>query len=193
MARTPSTMPELRQPAPDFSLTDVVTGATVTRSDFAEAPALLVAFWCNHCPFVKHLEDEFLDFARDYLPKGLQIVAISANDPVAYPQDAPDAMAELANEKDYPFPYLFDESQEVAKAYRAACTPDFFLYDGSGALAYRGQFDGSRPSTGTPITGEDLRAAVDALLSGTEPAEDQRPSVGCNIKWRPGNAPDYYG
>ena len=193
MVRTPSTMPELGMKAPSFALEDVVTGRTVTRDDLLGAQALLVAFWCNHCPFVKHIEDEFLAFAREYIPRDLEVVAISANDPERYPDDAPEAMRELANTRDYPFPYLFDDSQEVAAAYRAACTPDFFLFDGDGRLAYRGQFDASRPSSGIPVDGRDLRAAVDAVLSGSAPARDQQPSVGCNIKWRPGNEPDYFG
>jgi peroxiredoxin len=193
MARTPSTMPDLGTPAPDFALADVVTGRTVALADLREAKALLVAFWCNHCPFVKHIEDAFLDFAREYLPRGLEVVAISANDPERYPDDAPGAMKALANLKDYPFPYLFDGSQEVARAYRAACTPDFFLYDAGGRLVYRGQFDESRPSTDIPVTGADLRAAVEAVLAGESPGPDQYPSVGCNIKWRPGNEPDYFG
>lgn len=192
MVRTPSTMLELGTEAPDFTLADVVTGRPVSRTDF-DGRALVVAFWCNHCPFVKHVEDGFLAFAREYLPQGLAVVAISANDPENYPDDAPEKMKALANRKDYPFPYLFDESQEVARAYRAACTPDFFLFDGQGRLVYRGQFDGSRPSTDVPVTGQDLRAAVDALLAGDSVPEEQAPSVGCNIKWRPGNEPDYFG
>jgi len=191
MVRTPSTMLELGTEAPDFTLTDVVTGDPVSRSELGGS-GFLVAFWCNHCPFVKHLEDGFLAFSREYLPRGLKVVAVSANDPDNYPDDAPEKMRELAVEKDYPFPYLFDESQEVAQAYRAACTPDFFLFDGDGRLVYRGQFDGSRPSTSTPVTGEDLRAAADALLAGEAVPETQAPSVGCNIKWRPGNEPDYF-
>jgi peroxiredoxin len=193
MARTPSTMLDLGTPLPTFALEDVVTGRTVRSADFSEAPGLLVAFWCNHCPFVKHIEDGFLDFAREYLPRGLQIVAISSNDVEAYPEDGPQPMRALANEKDYPFPYLFDATQEVAKAYRAACTPDFFLFDASGRLAYRGQFDGSRPSTEVPVTGGDLREAVDRVLRGEEPSTDQAPSLGCNIKWVPGSEPAYYG
>jgi thiol-disulfide isomerase/thioredoxin len=186
-------MPELGLSAPAFRLPDVVTGREVSLDDFGDAKALLVAFWCNHCPFVIHVEDAFLDFAREYLGRGLEIVAINANDRVAYPDDDPDAMRVRANEKDYPFPYLFDESQEVAKAYEAACTPDFFLYDGEGRLAYRGQFDASRPDSGVPVTGQDLRAAVDAVLAGGAPPAEQLPSLGCNIKWRPGNEPAYYG
>jgi len=193
MVRTPSTMLPLGTPAPDFALEDVVTGRTVSLADLRGAPGLLVVFWCNHCPFVKHIEDAFLDFAREYVPRGLEVVAVSANDPERYPDDAPGAMRELANRKDYPFPYLFDATQDVAKAYRAACTPDFFLFGADGRLAYRGQFDASRPSTDVPVTGTDLRAAADAVLGGDAPPEDQFPSLGCNIKWRPGNEPDYFG
>lgn len=193
MAVTPSTMLELGTPAPDFSLRDVTTERLTSLESFANADALLVAFWCNHCPFVKHVEDAFVAFAREYAARGLAVVAISSNDVGAYPQDGPGPMRDLAAEKGYGFPYLLDETQEVAKAYRAACTPDFFLFDGDRRLAYRGQFDGSRPSNGEPVTGADLRAAADALLAGTEVEATQIPSVGCNIKWRAGNAPDYFG
>lgn len=193
MARTPSTMLDLGTPAPDFSLPDVVTGRPVTLSELATGQPVLVAFWCNHCPFVIHVEEGFVDFAREYAGKGLQVVAISANDAENYPQDGPDEMKARANALGYPFPYLFDEDQEVAKAYRAACTPDLFLFGPDGTLAYRGQFDGSRPGNDVPVTGEDLRAAADAVLAGEAASADQRPSLGCNIKWRPGNEPDYYG
>lgn len=193
MARTPSTMLELGTPAPDFSLPDVVTGRPVTLSELAIGQPVLVAFWCNHCPFVLHVEEGFVDFAREYAGKGLQVLAISANDAENYPQDGPDEMKARANTQGYSFPYLFDEDQEVAKAYRAACTPDLFLFGPDRTLVYRGQFDGSRPGNDVPVTGEDLRAAADAVLAGEEPTQDQRPSLGCNIKWRPGNEPDYYG
>ncbi len=193
MARTPSTMLELGTPAPDFSLPDVVTGRPVTLSELATGQPILVAFWCNHCPFVLHVEEGFVDFAREYAGKGLQVLAISANDAENYPQDGPDEMKARANTQGYSFPYLFDEDQEVAKAYRAACTPDLFLFGPDRTLVYRGQFDGSRPGNGVPVTGEDLRAAADAVLAGEAPTQDQRPSMGCNIKWRPGNEPDYYG
>jgi peroxiredoxin len=186
-------MLELGTPAPDFALPDVVTGRTMTLDDVAGEKALLVVFWCNHCPYVLHIEDAFVDFARSYADKGLQVVAVSANDADVYPQDGPEAMKARANEHGYPFPYLYDEDQEVAKAYRAACTPDLFLFDGDRRLVYRGQFDASRPKSDIPVTGEDLRAAVEAVLAGEEPSEEQRPSMGCNIKWRPGNAPDYFG
>jgi peroxiredoxin len=186
-------MLELGTPAPDFALPDVVTGRTITLEDIAGGPAFLVVFWCNHCPYVLHIEDAFVDFARSYADKGLEVVAVSANDADAYPQDRPELMKSRANEHAYPFPYLYDEDQAVAKAYRAACTPDLFLFDGERRLVYRGQFDASRPKSDVPVTGEDLRAAVDAVLAGEAPSEEQRPSMGCNIKWRPGNAPDYYG
>jgi peroxiredoxin len=183
-------MLELGTPAPDFRLPDV-DGRMHALADFAELPALLVAFICSHCPFVRHLRREFAAFAREYAPRGLAVVAINSNDVVAYPQDGPDAMRAEATELGYVFPYLLDESQAVAKAYQAACTPDFFLFDASRRLVYRGQFDDSRPGTDRPVTGADLRAAVDAVLAGHPPLAEQRPSLGCNIKWRRGNEPAY--
>lgn len=189
MVRTASTMLPIGTPCPEFSLPNVVDGSTVSREDFAGRP-LLVMFICNHCPFVKHLRDALAGFGDLYLHKGLSIVAISSNDAEAYPADSPELMREEAFEADYPFPYLYDESQEVAKRFRAACTPDFFLFDGDGGLVYRGQFDDSRPSTEIPITGRDLREAVDAVLSGRPVAEEQMPSIGCNIKWK--EAPEYF-
>ncbi len=191
MARTPSTMLELGSPAIDFSLPEPLTGKTVSLSDFAGKP-LLVAFICNHCPYVLHIIDEFAAFAREYGEKGLQVVAINANDVANYPDDSPEKMVEMAKAKQFSFPYLFDESQETAKAYRAACTPDFFLFDADGKLVYRGQFDGARPKNDVPVTGEDMRAAADAVLAGQTPDEDQKPSLGCNIKWKPGNEPEYF-
>ena len=190
MARTPSTMLALGTRAPDFSLPDH-DGKRHALQDFAAAPALLVAFICSHCPFVRHVRAEFAAFARDYRARGLAVVAINSNDLVAYPQDGPDAMRAEAAELGYEFPYLVDATQEVAKAYRAACTPDFFLFDAQRRLVYRGQFDDSRPGNGRPVTGADLRAAVDQTLAGRTPGPDQLPSLGCNIKWRPGNEPDY--
>ncbi len=190
MARTPSTMLALGTAAPAFRLPDY-DGCMHSLEDFAAQPALLVAFICSHCPFVRHLRREFASFAREYAPRGLAVVAINSNDVAAYPQDGPDAMRAEAAELGYGFPYLLDESQSVAQAYQAACTPDFFLFDASRRLVYRGQFDDSRPGTERPVTGADLRAAVDALLAGHPPVADQRPSLGCNIKWRRGNEPAY--
>ena len=193
MARTPSTMLPLATPAPDFSLPEPATGRTVGLTDVQDADALLVVFLSNHCPFVQHLADHLASFAREYAGKGLATVGINANDVEKYAADGPEQMKEEVVRRGYDFPYLFDASQEVAKAYRAACTPDFFLFDGSRRLVYRGQYDASRPGNGVPITGADLRAAVDAVLAGGTPSDDQTPSVGCNIKWRPGNEPDYFG
>ena len=192
MARTPSTMLALGTPAPDFSLPDF-DGRRHALADFAAAPALLVVFTCEHCPFARHLRNEFASYAAEYAPRGLAVVAINSNDLDAYPQDGPDAMREEARAAGYGFPYLLDATQSVAKAYRAACTPDFFLFDAGRRLAYRGQFDDSRPGSPTPVTGADLRRATEAVLSGRPVADEQRPSLGCNIKWKPGGAPDYYG
>jgi peroxiredoxin len=183
MAETPSTMLPLGTPAPDFRLPDT-TGTLVALGDFKAAPALLVVFMCNHCPFVMHIRAGLAQFARDYQPRGLAMVGINANDVAGYPEDSPAKMAEEVRRAGYVFPYLYDETQAVAKAYHAACTPDFFLYDRDRRLVYRGQFDDSRPSNGRPVTGADLRAAVDAVLQGTAVSADQRPSIGCNIKWK---------
>lgn len=177
--------------APDFALTNV-DGRVVTLKDFAGSKGLLVAFICNHCPFVVHIRSEFAQFARDYQAKGIAVVGISSNDAAAYPQDGPDQMKLEAESAGYTFPYLFDGSQAVAKAYRAACTPDLFLFDGGHRLVYRGQFDDSRPSNKLPVNGQHLRAACDAVLAGKLIENAQRPSIGCNIKWRPGNEPDYF-
>jgi peroxiredoxin len=190
VALTPSTMLPLGTPAPDFRLPDP-SGRIVARDDFADAPTLLVAFLCNHCPYVKHIQAGFAAFAKEYAERGLAIVAINANDYHAYPDDAPARMAEEAARAGYVFPYLIDETQEVAKAFRAACTPDFFLFDANRRLAYRGQFDDSRPGNRIPVTGRDLRAAADAVLAGRPAPADQKPSIGCNIKWKPGNAPEW--
>ncbi len=192
MARTASTMLPLGTEAPSFSLPDT-EGGRVALEDYKDAPALLVAFLCNHCPFVKHIREGLAAFGREYIPRGLGMVAISSNDATRYPADAPDQMAREKKEAGYPFPYLYDESQEVARAYRAACTPDFFLFDGEGKLFYRGQFDGSRPGNDVPVTGGDLRRAVEALLEGGAAPDHQIPSVGCNIKWKPGNEPKWVG
>jgi peroxiredoxin len=193
MAATPSTMLELGTPAPDFSLPDTVGGGTVSRDDFADARALLVMFVCNHCPFVIHVREELARLAADYRERGVAVVAISANDVEKYPQDSPEKMKEFAAENGWDFPYLYDASQEVAKAYRAACTPDFFLFDGDRKLVYRGQLDDSRPESGIPVTGADLRAALDRVLAGEAVPPAQKPSLGCNIKWKPGNEPEYFG
>lgn len=192
MARTPSTMLELGTPAPAFRLPDF-DGRMHALDDFSASPALLVVFMCEHCPFVRHIRGTLAAFAREYVPRGLGMVAINSNDLEAYPQDGPDAMRRESAELDYVFPYLVDATQAVARAYRAACTPDFFLFDGNRRLVYRGQFDGSRPGNGVPVTGADLRGAVDAVLAGRPVPPEQRPSVGCNIKWKAGNAPDYFG
>ncbi|MCC7474498.1 MAG: thioredoxin family protein [Pirellulales bacterium] len=191
MALTPSTMLPLGTPAPGFSLVHV-DGRTVSLDDFDGSPAFLVVFMCNHCPFVKHLADGLAQFAAQYVPKGLAMVGINSNDVAKHPADSPEQMVREAEERGYIFPYLYDETQEVAKAYHAACTPDFFLFDRDRRLVYRGQFDGSRPENGLPVTGADLRAAVEAVLAGKKPAEKQIPSIGCNIKWIAGNEPDYF-
>ena len=192
MALTPSTMLPLGTPAPAFQLPDV-TGKVVSLADFENAPALVVMFICNHCPYVKHLRGALADFGREYQSRGAAIVAISSNDAVAYPDDAPAKMQSEAREAGYTFPYLFDETQQIAQAYQAACTPDFYVFDRAGLLQYRGQYDDSRPGNGSPITGSDLRAAVDAVLAGQPVAAAQKPSIGCNIKWKPGNSPAYFG
>jgi peroxiredoxin len=191
MAATESTMLALGTRAPAFSLPDY-TGQTHTLDSFAGAKGLVVAFICNHCPFVKHIRAPFAKFARDYQERGLAVVAIASNDTQTHPQDGPKGMAEEARSAGYSFPYLLDETQAVAKAYRAACTPDFFVFDGERKLAYRGQFDASRPGNGVPVTGADLRAACDALLAGRKIPAEQKPSMGCNIKWKRGNEPDYF-
>lgn len=193
MALVPSTMRELGTSAPGFSLPEPATGRTVGLSDFDGARALLVAFLSNHCPFVKHIADRFAAVAADYGRQGVAVVGINANDVAGYPDDSPAKMKEEVAKRGYAFPYLFDDSQDVAKAYRAACTPDFFLFDGDRKLVYRGQFDASRPSLATPVTGSDLCAAMDAVLAGRRPSVDQVPSVGCNVKWKPGNEPRWQG
>jgi len=192
MVMTPSTMLPLGTEAPDFSLPDV-DGSTVSLSDFNDAPALLVIFMCNHCPFVKHVADDLAQLAREYQAKGVAVIAISSNDVANYPADSPEQMVREAEERGYTFPYLYDETQEVAKAYRAACTPDFYVFDKGQKLYYRGQMDDSRPDSGIPVTGRDLRAALDAVLAGNQPPENQKPSIGCNIKWIKGSEPDYFG
>ena len=192
MARTPSTMLPLGTQAPDFKLMNV-DGREVALADFAGKPALLVMFMCNHCPFVIHVAEELARLSSEYMARGVAVVGINANDTATHPADSPERMVAEAEERGYQFPYLFDETQEVAKAYRAACTPDFFLFDQDRKLVYRGQLDDSRPGSGVPVTGKDLRAALDAVLAGKKPAEEQRASLGCNIKWRAGNEPEYFG
>jgi peroxiredoxin len=191
MPETPSTMLDLGTTLPSFSLPDF-NGRTVSDADFKGSKALLVAFICKHCPFVRHIRQEFSRFAKEYQAKGLGIVAIASNDTTEFPEDGPEGMKEEAAEAGYTFPYLFDEKQQVAQAFRAACTPDLFLFDGSRRLAYRGQFDGSRPKNDVPVNGADLRDAADAVLAGKPAPAVQRPSIGCNIKWSPGNAPEYF-
>ena len=181
-----------RRPGSGLPYTDT-DGALVSRDDRAGAAGLLVMFLCNHCPYVQHIREGLAEFARGYRSKGLAIVAINANDAAASPDDGPEKMKVEKARYGYVFPYLYDEPQAVAKAYAAACTPDFFLFDSARRLVYRGQFDDSRPGNGVAVTGKDLRAACDALLSGRQIPADQRPSIGCNIKWRAGNAPTYFG
>lgn len=193
MVMTPSTMMSLGTRAPDFTLTNAVDGKKVSLSDFSGSKALLIMFICNHCPFVVHVRDEFGRIEKDYADKGLRIVAINSNSLETHPQDGPEHMKKLATEMGWGFPFLFDESQEVAKAYHAACTPDIYLFDGNMNLAYRGQLDDSRPGNDEPVNGKDLRRAIDAILAGKEPPAEQTPSAGCNIKWTPGNEPDYFG
>lgn len=193
MALTPSTMLALGTPRPDFDLADALSGGRVRAADFDGAPALCVMFLCNHCPFVVHVRDEVTRIAAEYSPKGVAFVAINSNDVENYPDDAPPRMKELAEELGWAFPFLHDETQEVAKAYQAACTPDFFVFGANAELAYRGRLDGSRPGNGVPVDGDSLRAALDAVLAAKPVAADQVASVGCNIKWKPGNAPDYFG
>jgi len=191
MVQRHSRMLRLGTAAPRFSLRDTVSGRTVALEDFASSPALLIAFICNHCPFVKHILDGFVAFARDFGPRGLAVVAINSNDVKSYPEDAPAEMSRIAMLKGFSFPYLYDESQEIAKAYQAVCTPDFFLFDRARRLVYRGQFDGSRPGNRTAVTGADLRAAAEALLSGSPVPPEQTPSIGCSIKWKTGQEPDW--
>ena len=191
MVETPSTMLPLGTDAPAFSLPDT-QGETVALDDFEDASALLVIVMCNHCPYVKHVRAGLVNLVREYQEKGVAVVGINSNDVRSFPDDSPAKMAEETVTFGYTFPYLFDESQEVAKAYRAACTPDFFLFDKERKLVYRGQMDDSRPGNNKPVTGADLRAALNALLEGRQVPSDQKPSMGCNIKWKSGNEPDYF-
>jgi peroxiredoxin len=187
----PSVMLPLGTPAPDLALRDVVTGTAYTLDSFAGSRGLLVMFLCRHCPYVKHVEQAVAKLGQDYQGAGLGIVAISSNDPAGYPDDAPPRLKEMAERLGFTFPFCFDEAQEVAKAYKAACTPDFYLFDAQRRLVYRGQLDDSRPGTSRPVTGRDLRAAIDAVLAGKPVDSHQQPSIGCSIKWKPGNAPSY--
>ena len=191
MPETPSTMLDLGTQLPSFSLPDF-NGKVVSDADFKGSRALLVAFICKHCPFVRHIRSEFARFAKEYEAKGLKVVAIMSNSIEEFPEDGLEGMKQEAQEAGYTFPYLFDKDQTVAKAFKAACTPDLFLFDGNRRLAYRGQFDGSRPKNNVPIDGADLRAAADAVLAGKPATDAQRPSMGCNIKWYPGNEPEYF-
>lgn len=181
----------LGTPAPDFKLPDT-NGKIVSPADFKDAPALLVIFMCNHCPYVVHIRSGLAQLARDYLPKRVAIVGINANDVANYPDDSPAKMKDEVKSAGYLFPYLYDETQAVAKAYRAACTPDIYLFDKDRRLVYRGQFDDSRPGNGIPVTGKDLRAALDAVLAGKPLSPNQKASIGCNIKWKSGSEPDYF-
>jgi peroxiredoxin len=192
MAATPSTMLDLGTKAPDFSLPEVTTGRKVSLSDFRDKDVLIVMFICHHCPFVQHVKAELAKLGRDYASKNTAIVAISANDPAVSSDDSPEGLKRMAADWGLSFPVLFDESQAVAQAYAAACTPDFFVFDKARKLAYRGQLDDSRPSNGKPVTGADLRSAIDALLAGKTVNPEQKASIGCNIKWRKGGEPSYF-
>ncbi|MEL7226822.1 MAG: thioredoxin family protein [Cyanobacteria bacterium P01_D01_bin.36] len=193
MVRTKSTMLPLGTTAPSFNLEDVTAGTTVTLTNFTDKKGLLVMFICQHCPFVKHIENELGKIGQDYVPQGMGVVAISANNIKTHPQDSPDNMREQVKRAGFNFPYAYDATQEVAKSYTAACTPDFFLFDGDLKLAYRGQLDDSRPGNDKPVDGKDLRAALDQLVAGQAIPTDQKPSIGCNIKWTPGSEPAYFG
>jgi peroxiredoxin len=193
MVLTASTMLTLGTKAPDFQLTDVISQKTIFLANFVDREALLVMFICRHCPFVQHIKEELARLGQDYIKKNLGIVAISANDIVNYPEDAPDKLKAMVQELELNYPLCYDESQETAKIYTAACTPDFFLFDKNQQLVYRGQLDDSRPSNDKPVTGKDLRAAIDAVLTGKSVSTDQKPSIGCNIKWKKGNEPPYFG
>ncbi|MGK7904370.1 MAG: thioredoxin family protein [Hormoscilla sp.] len=192
MSLTPSTMLALGTKAPNFQLPDVVSGQTISLDSFAGKKGLLVMFICKHCPFVKHVQAELSKIGKDYASANLGIVAISANNAAQHPDDAPDKLKQMVQEQEFVFPLCYDETQETAKAYTAACTPDFFLFDSDQQLVYRGQLDDSRPSNGQPVTGKDLRGAIDAILADKPVAPDQKPSIGCNIKWKPGNEPPYF-
>jgi peroxiredoxin len=187
-----STMLALGSKIPDFRVLDVVSEKWLTPADFSNQPLLLVMFICRHCPYVLHVKDQLVRLGTDYVPKKLAMIAISSNDAVKYPEDAPAHLREMAQELKFNFPLAYDESQEVAKAFRAACTPEFYLFDQKRELIYRGQLDDSRPKNDIPVTGKDLRAALDSALSGQKVPAEQKPGIGCNIKWKPGNEPDYF-
>ncbi len=193
MSLTPSTMMELGTKAPDFALPEVRTGELVNLHDFSGKEILLVVFMCAHCPYVKLVEEELSAIGRDYGNRSFGMVAISANDAKNYPEDAPPKLREQAERLGFVFPYLYDETQKTAQAYRAACTPDLFLFNAQRELVYRGQLDDARPGNGKPVTGQNLRAAIDSVLAGNDVTENQQPATGCNIKWKPGHAPDYFG
>jgi len=193
MVLTASTMLPLGTQAPDFHLPEVVSGKTISLNTFADQKALLIMFICQHCPFVKHIKTELAQLGKDYFNSDLGILAISANDAQKYPDDGPESLKAMAIELDFKFPLCYDQTQETAKAYTAACTPDFFLFNAQRQLAYRGQLDDSRPSNNQPVTGADLRSAIAAVLAGQPVTIEQKPSIGCNIKWKPGNQPIYFG
>lgn len=193
MVLTASTMLPLGTQAPDFHLPEVVSGKTISLDTFADKKALLIMFICQHCPFVKHIKTELAQLGKDYFNSDLGILAISANDAEKYPDDGPESLKAMAIELDFKFPLCYDQIQETAKAYTAACTPDFFLFNVQRQLAYRGQLDDSRPSNNQPVTGADLRSAIAAVLAGQPIKIEQKPSIGCNIKWKPGNEPSYFG
>lgn len=192
MALTPSTMRDLGTSAPDFSLSDVVSGSSVSLATFTGKKALLVMFICQHCPFVRHIKNELANIGRDYADKSVGILAISANDATLHPEDSPEKLKEMALELEFAFPLCYDSTQKTAKAYTAACTPDFFLFNGDRKLVYRGQLDSSRPGNGIPVDGRDLRGAIDAVLDDKPVSSAQKPSIGCNIKWKPSSEPSYY-
>jgi len=192
MTLTPSNLLPLGIEAPDFHLKDIVSGSEFSLATFAGKRALLVMFICRHCPFVKHIKKELAQIGKDYKEKNIGIIAISANDITEYPEDAPDSLKQMAKEEGFTFAYCYDETQKVAKAYTAACTPEFFLFDSERKLVYRGQLDDSRPSNTLPVTGKDLRTAIDAVLTDQPISQHQKPSIGCNIKWKKGNEPSYF-
>lgn len=192
MAAVESTMVSLGSKAPSFKLESVTGGVVELEKYTAKSKGTVILFICNHCPYVKHLNTKLVELANKYIQKGIAIIAISSNDVEKYPADSPENMKLVVEDEKYPFPYLYDETQEIAKAYEAACTPDIYLYDDSLHLVYRGQFDSSRPGNGEAVTGDDLKLAIDMLLEGKSPLENQIPSIGCNIKWKPGNEPQYF-